>query len=93
MNTFLILLNGRMVDPANSFDRQADVWIQDGRIVQSGIAIPAEARVLDLKGKSIHRLDVRGIYFVHVREDYLGHRIILCIGTGSTTTPIPPPTQ
>jgi dihydroorotase len=62
MNTLLILLNGRVIDPANSLDRQADVWIQDGRIVQSGSGIPAEATVLDLKGKWV----VPGLIDMHV---------------------------
>ncbi len=62
MNTLLILQNGRLIDPANSLDRQADVWIQDGRIVQSGSAIPADATILDVKGKWV----VPGLIDMHV---------------------------
>ena len=62
MNTLLILQNGRVIDPVSSLDRQADVWIQSGRILQAGSAVPAEATVLDLKGKWV----VPGLIDMHV---------------------------
>ena len=62
MNTLLILQNGRLIDPANSLDRQADVWIRDGRIVQSGRAIPADATVFDVRNKWV----VPGLIDMHV---------------------------
>jgi dihydroorotase len=62
MNTLIILQNGRLIDPTNSLDRQADVWIRDGRIVQSGSVIPADATVFDVKGKWV----VPGLIDMHV---------------------------
>ena len=62
MNTLLILRNGRVIDPANSLDRQADVWVQDGHIVQAGSAVPAGATVFDLMGKWV----VPGLIDMHV---------------------------
>ena len=62
MNTLLVLLNARVIDPANSLDRQADVWILDGRIIQAGGSVPAEATVFDLKDKWL----VPGLIDMHV---------------------------
>jgi dihydroorotase len=79
MNTLLILLNGRMIDPANSLDRQADVWIQDGRIVQSGGVIPSGAKVLDLRGKWV----VPGLIDMHVHLREPGEEYKETIETGT----------
>ena len=79
MNTLLVLLNGRMIDPANSLDRQADVWIHDGRIVQSGSVIPSEAKVLDLMGKWV----VPGLIDMHVHLREPGAEYKETIETGT----------
>jgi dihydroorotase len=62
MARVIILQNGRLIDPANSLDRQADIWIKDGIIVRPGEAIPVDALVFDLKGKWV----VPGLIDMHV---------------------------
>lgn len=48
----LILAGGRVLDPSQNIDREADVLIEDGRIV--GIVGPGEA------ANGAERLDARG---------------------------------
>ena len=50
METILIK-NGRVVDPANKLDAQADVLIKDGKIAQLGKNLKSNgAKVIDAKG-------------------------------------------
>src|SRR5262245_33291735 len=48
--SILCLRGGRVIDPANRFDGQADVVIADGKIsaVKAGAPIPPNARVVDV---------------------------------------------
>jgi dihydroorotase len=62
MSTTIILQNGWLIDPANSVDRQVDVWIRDGIIAQPGNALPADATVFDVQGKWV----VPGLIDMHV---------------------------
>jgi dihydroorotase len=62
MSATIILQNGRLIDPANSIDRQVDVWVRDGIIVQPGSIIPADATVFDVQGKWV----VPGLIDMHV---------------------------
>jgi len=59
-----ILTGGRVVDPAQNIDREADVLIEDGRIV--GIVAPGErvgeAEQIDVNGKVV----VPGLIDIHV---------------------------
>jgi len=66
----LLLVGGRVIDPANGFDAPADLLIEEGRIATVG---PDAARQA---GTQIERLDVRGLVVcpglidlhVHLRE-------------------------
>src|SRR5437773_886844 len=66
----LLLVGGRVIDPANGFDAPADLLIEEGRIAAVG---PDAARQA---GTQIERLDVRGLVVcpglidlhVHLRE-------------------------
>jgi dihydroorotase len=79
MNTLIILQNGRLIDPTNSLDRRADVWIQDGRIVQSGSVIPADATIFDVEGKWV----VPGLIDMHVHLREPGEEYKETIETGT----------
>jgi len=48
----ILLQGGRVIDPARDFDANADVLLQGGKVarVGSGIAVPAGAKVIDVKG-------------------------------------------
>ena len=48
----ILLRGGRVIDPASNFDGNADVLLQDGKVarVGDGIAAPAGAKVIDVKG-------------------------------------------
>jgi len=47
----LLIVNGRVIDPANGRDEQADILVEDGRIAQVGKSLEAEgAEVLDAGG-------------------------------------------
>ncbi|MDF1577995.1 MAG: dihydroorotase [Desulfobulbales bacterium] len=63
----LFLQNGRVIDPVNGIDRQADVLIVAGRIVAlaelgQGLEIPAGCECIDLKGMWV----VPGLIDMHV---------------------------
>jgi dihydroorotase len=62
----LLLTGGRVVDPANGLDAQADVWLVDGKVsaVGPGLAAkaPPEAKSLDVSGKVV----CPGLIDIHV---------------------------
>ncbi len=60
----MLLLHGRVVDPAGGLDETADVLVRDGRIdsVGRGIAVGQGARVMELQGKLV----VPGLIDMHV---------------------------
>lgn len=63
----LLITGGRVIDPASSFDRVADVAIRDGRIVRVAPGLPtASARsVIDARG----RIVTPGLVDLHVHTD------------------------
>ncbi len=79
MSSLLILQNGRLIDPANSLDRQADVWIRDGLIVRPDGDVPEGAVVFDLSGKWV----VPGLIdmHVHLREPGEEYKETIASGT------------
>ena len=65
----LLIVGGRVIDPATGFDGHAEVLIRDGRIVATGTGLAAEAPdvpVLDAKGAIVAPgfIDMH----VHLRE-------------------------
>lgn len=50
----MLLRGGRLIDPANQLDTQADLLLRDGKVAAAGTvppgSIPAEAHVLDVSG-------------------------------------------
>jgi len=62
MADLIILRNGRIIDPLCKRDEIADIWLQNGRIVASGKAIPDRAECIDLAGKWV----VPGLIDMHV---------------------------
>ena len=79
MDTLIVLQNGRLIDPANSIDRQADVWIRDGRIIRQDAVIPQDARIFDLAGKWV----VPGLIDMHVHLREPGQEYKETIETGA----------
>ncbi len=62
MSTLIILQNGRIIDPADSLDHTANIWIRDGLIVPSHAEIPENATLFDVSGKWV----VPGLIDMHV---------------------------
>ena len=64
----LILTGGRVIDPANQIDSQADVLMVDGKIaaVGTGLTAPAGTEIMDVKGQIVcpGLIDLH----VHLRE-------------------------
>ncbi|MBK34278.1 MAG: dihydroorotase [Gemmatimonadetes bacterium] len=60
----LLLQNGRVIDPANGTNREADVLIQHGRIdrVAPNLPAPPDAHAIDVSGQFV----VPGLIDVHV---------------------------
>ncbi len=64
-NRSVLLKNGRIIDPANGREAQADLLIVNGRIVdlpKKGKPKPADVQVIDCKGKLV----VPGLVDLHV---------------------------
>jgi dihydroorotase len=77
----LLLRGGRVLDPAGSVDRTADLLVEDGRIarVEPGILAPANARVIDVAG----RIVAPGLVDLHVHLREPGQEHKEDIGTGT----------
>ena len=77
----LLVRGGRVIDPANDFDDEADVLIRDGRIarLERGIASEPEVEVLDAAGMTVTPgfIDVH----VHLREPGAEHKETIASGT------------
>jgi dihydroorotase len=77
----LLLRGGRVLDPASSVDRAADLLVEDGRIarVEPGVVAPAGARVIDVAGRIVAPglIDLH----VHLREPGQEHKEDLQTGT------------
>lgn len=50
MSDSLIIKNGRIIDPANKVDRQGDLLVVDGCIVDPDDGIPSDVREIDASG-------------------------------------------
>lgn len=79
--TALLLRGGRVIDPANRFDKECDVLIENGRISKVGPALqaPPQARVVDSHGKLV----IPGLVdlHVHLREPGEEYKEDLSSGT------------
>ncbi|MBI5478299.1 MAG: dihydroorotase [Deltaproteobacteria bacterium] len=77
----LLLRGGRVLDPAGSVDRTADLLVEDGRIarVEPGLDAPAGCRVIEVAG----RIVAPGLIdpHVHLREPGQEHKEDLETGT------------
>lgn len=62
----LQIKNGHLIDPANSLDEKADIWIKDGRVVAVGSYDGKADEVIDASGKVVcpGLIDMH----VHLRE-------------------------
>ena len=80
MSGKLLLRQGRVIDPANSVDRELDVLLAEGKVasVASGIAAPEDARVIDCRGLIVSPglIDVH----VHLREPGEEHKETISSG-------------
>ena len=79
----LLVRGGRVIDPANDFDDEADVLIRDGRIARLGPEIAAEpdVEVVDAAGMTVTPgfIDVH----VHLREPGAEHKETIASGTAA----------
>ena len=62
MSDSLLIKNGRIIDPANKVDRQGDLLVVDGCIVDPDDGIPSDVREIDASGCWI----VPGLIDMHV---------------------------
>tara|TARA_Y100000588_G_scaffold97985_1_gene106452 strand:- start:190 stop:1485 length:1296 start_codon:yes stop_codon:yes gene_type:complete len=73
MSTIRVIKNGRVVDPKNSRDEMADVYLKNGKIAKSlSIGELAKAEIIDAKGQVVCPgfIDVH----VHLREPGQTHK-------------------
>lgn len=49
----LLIKNGRVIDPANGFDKKADVLIENGRVAKVGDVSSAAGEIIDATGKIV----------------------------------------
>lgn len=79
MSETTILRNGRIIDPVNKVDGEADLWLRDGRIVAPESSEPVGARVFDVQGKWV----VPGLIdmHVHLREPGEEYKETIASGT------------
>lgn len=80
MPTALLLKGGRVIDPAQDFDRPSDVWIDDGvvKAVEPGARADG-ARVIDCAGKVV----TPGFIDLHVHLREPGHEYKEDIASGA----------
>lgn len=74
----LLLVGGRVVDPANRLDDYVDIGIAAGKIkeVKSGIDRRAADKIVDLKGKTA----IPGVIDSHMHADRAGYRMMAKAG-------------
>lgn len=77
----LLIINGRVMDPASGLDRDADVAVVDGRIAQIGPKLPRRhaERVIDAEGCFV----VPGLIDPHVHLREPGNERAETIATGT----------
>ena len=50
----ILIINGRVIDPANKINRATDIFIEDAKILKIGTNLkPGEAEIIDAKGKIV----------------------------------------
>ncbi|OIO71854.1 MAG: dihydroorotase [Zetaproteobacteria bacterium CG_4_9_14_3_um_filter_49_83] len=66
MSKRLLIKNGHIIDPANGIDKQADLWIEDGKVVAIGGYNGIADQTIDASGKIVcpGLIDMH----VHLRE-------------------------
>ena len=79
MENTILIKNGRVIDPANNVDKQADVFIADGIIVEIGDVKQACDNVIDAKGMIVSP----GLIDIHVHFREPGDEEEETIATGS----------
>src|SRR5574341_564411 len=79
----ICLRGGRVIDPARSFDAQADVLLSDGKVarVEPGIAsgLPREVRIIDVRDRWV----VPGLIDLHTHLREPGQEYKEDIATGT----------
>jgi dihydroorotase len=81
----MLILNGRLVDPASGVDAERDVWLRDGRVA----AIEAPGRLKDVKANET--IDATGMVVapgfvdvhVHLREPGQTYKESIATGTAA----------
>jgi dihydroorotase len=81
MSTITILQNGRLVDPVNKIEREEELWISGGLIIEPGSQPPENARRYDVKGCWV----VPGLIdmHVHLREPGEEYKETIASGTSA----------
>ena len=83
--SFLIIKNGRVIDPATKRDKVGDVFIADGKIAASLTGVQKKsAKVIDAKGLVVcpGLVDIH----VHFREPGQTHKENILTGSQSVST-------
>jgi dihydroorotase len=79
MNSELLIKNGRVIDPANSIDKECDVLIADDKIASVGKVEKPPQKVIDAKGKLV----TPGLIDIHVHFREPGDEEEETIASGS----------
>lgn len=79
MNSELLIKNGRVIDPANSIDKECDVFIADGNIAAIGKIEKPVQKVIDATGKLV----TPGLIDIHVHFREPGDEEEETIASGS----------
>ncbi|CAG34834.1 dihydroorotase [Desulfotalea psychrophila] len=75
----IILKGGRVIDPRNRRDEDADIWMEDGQIIAPQETVPEDAKIYDLAGKWV----VPGLIDMHVHLRDPGEEYKESIVTGT----------
>ena len=67
--TSMLIVNGRMIDPANKLDKPANILIEEGKIAHIGPDTPKTEKTIDAKGLYV----VPGLIDMHVHLREPGH--------------------
>lgn len=79
MSEVIILRNGRIIDPLQGRDEIGDIWVQDGKIVDRSLIVPAGAKYFDLDGRWL----VPGLIDMHVHLREPGEEFKETIDSGT----------
>ncbi len=79
MSEMIILQNGRIIDPLLARDEIADIWVEEGKIVNPGQEASVRARCIDLAGRWV----VPGLIDMHVHLREPGEEYKETIETGT----------